>query len=227
MARDIGKHLQQPGDDAEWLRGFLVIIGRDLVIPDQLPPPLAQGVRAIRAVRRRPWEGELPVEQLAATRFPKLVISGNHSPAFEAVCDALTARLQAQRAYVTGAGHATPDTGEAFNETLAPFIGTSPRDHRAISVPLAPVKTGISRSLVDSQPHSSGHMRAPEGSDSQADSAGSIPVTRSKAKTPGQQRPIGRHGASHELSLAVAFSHLAGNADAPRSAVGCDAPSWI
>jgi hypothetical protein len=27
--------------------------------------------------------------------------------------------------------------------------------------------------------------------------------------------------------LAVAFSHLAGNADAPRSAVGCDAPSWI
>jgi pimeloyl-ACP methyl ester carboxylesterase len=123
MARDLDKHLQQPGDDAEWLRGFLAIIGRDLVIPDQLPPPLAQGVRAIRAVRRRPWQIELPVDQLAATRFPKLVISGNHSAAFEAVCDALAARLQAQRAQVTGAGHATPDTGEVFNETLASFIG--------------------------------------------------------------------------------------------------------
>jgi pimeloyl-ACP methyl ester carboxylesterase len=126
MARDMDKHLQQPGDDAEWLRSFRAIIGRDLAIPDQLPPPLAQGVRAIRAVRRRPWEIELPVDQLAATRFPKLVISGNHSPAFEAVCDALAARLRAQRAYVTGAGHATPDTGEPFNETLASFIGTSP-----------------------------------------------------------------------------------------------------
>src|SRR5215813_3632794 len=126
MACHLGKHLQRPGDDAEWLRAFLAIIGRDLVIPDQLPPPLAQGVRAIRAVRRRPWEGELPVDQLARAGFPKLVISGNHSPAFEAVCDALAARLQAHRAQVTGAGHATPDTGDAFNETLASFISTSP-----------------------------------------------------------------------------------------------------
>jgi len=126
MACDLGKHLQCPGDDAEWLRAFLAIIGRDLMIPDQLPPPLAQGVRAIRAVRRRPWEGELPVDQLATAGFPKLVISGNHSPAFEAVCDALAARLQAHRAQVTGAGHATPDTGDAFNETLASFISASP-----------------------------------------------------------------------------------------------------
>jgi hypothetical protein len=55
-----------------------------------------------------------------------LVISGNHSPAFEAVCDALAARLNAQRAYVCGAGHATPETGDAFNETLKAFICTAP-----------------------------------------------------------------------------------------------------
>jgi hypothetical protein len=54
-----------------------------------------KGVRAIRAIRRRPWEGELPVDRLTAAPFPKLVISGRHSPAFEAVCVAL--RLQAQR----------------------------------------------------------------------------------------------------------------------------------
>jgi hypothetical protein len=35
-----------------------------------------------------------------------------------------------------------------------------PRSRRAISVPLAPVKTGIWRSLADSQPRSSGHMGA-------------------------------------------------------------------
>jgi hypothetical protein len=93
-----------------------------LVIPDQLPSSLAQGVRAIRSVRRRPWEGDLPVDRLAAAPFPKLVISGKHSPAFEAVCDALAARLHADRAHVTGADHATPETGNAFNQTLGAFI---------------------------------------------------------------------------------------------------------
>ena len=125
MARDLEEHLHQTGDDAQWLRGFLAIVGRDVVIPGQLPPSLAQGVRAIRAVRRRPWEGDLPVGRLAAASFPKLVISGNHSPAFEAVCDALAARLRARRAHVTGAGHATPETGDAFNETLEAFICTA------------------------------------------------------------------------------------------------------
>jgi pimeloyl-ACP methyl ester carboxylesterase len=128
MARDLEEHLQATGGDAQWLRGFLGIVGRSVLIPDQLPPPLVQGVRAVRAVRRRPWEGELPVGQLAAASFPKLVISGDHSPAFEAICDALAARLQAQRAHVTGAGHATPDTGDAFNQAFEAFIGTaSPR----------------------------------------------------------------------------------------------------
>jgi pimeloyl-ACP methyl ester carboxylesterase len=125
MARDLDEHLRKTGDDAQWLRGFLAIVGRDVVIPDQLPPPLAHGVRAIRAVRRRPWQGELPVARLAAASFPTLVISGNHSPAFEAVCDALAASLRARRAHITGAGHATPETGDAFNETLEAFIGTA------------------------------------------------------------------------------------------------------
>jgi len=122
MASDLEKHLRKTGDDAQWLRGFLAIVGRSVVIPDRLPSSLAQGVLAVRAIRRLPWEGELPVDTLAAASFPKLVISGNHSPAFEAVCDALTASLRARRAYVTGAGHATPETGDAFNGTLAAFI---------------------------------------------------------------------------------------------------------
>lgn len=81
--------------------------------------------RSIPSIIRvvRPGQGALPGpaarhDQLAAAPFPKLMISGNHSPAFEAVCDTLAGRLRAQRAYITGAGHATPGTGNAFNEAF-------------------------------------------------------------------------------------------------------------
>jgi hypothetical protein len=63
------------------------------------------------------------------------VISGGHSPAFEAVCDALAAALHARREYVTGAGHATPDTGDAFNQTLEAFIRAARRQVRNVAPP--------------------------------------------------------------------------------------------
>jgi pimeloyl-ACP methyl ester carboxylesterase len=43
MAHDLDEHLHRPGDDAQWLRGFLAIVGRDIVIPDQLPPRWPRG----------------------------------------------------------------------------------------------------------------------------------------------------------------------------------------
>jgi hypothetical protein len=53
---------------------------------------------------------------------------------------------------------------------------------RAISGPLTPVTRGLSRSLADTLLRRSGHVTGPDGTDSQADSAGSIPVTRSTLK---------------------------------------------
>ena len=53
---------------------------------------------------------------------------------------------------------------------------------RAISGPLTPVTRGLSRSLADTLLRRSGHVTGPDGTDSQADSAGSIPVTRSTVK---------------------------------------------
>ena len=50
---------------------------------------------------------------------------------------------------------------------------------RAISGPLTPVASGLSRSLACTPPRRSGHVTGPDGTDSQADSAGSVPVTRS------------------------------------------------
>ena len=57
-----------------------------------------------------------------------------------------------------------------------------PGDRRAISGPLTPVTSGLSRSLADTPPRRSGHVTGPDGTASQADSAGSIPVTRSTVK---------------------------------------------
>src|SRR6266498_3353305 len=52
--------------------------------------------------------GEPAVDELAAAPFPKLVVSGGHHPAFDAVCDVLEARLGAERAVLPGAGHSLP-----------------------------------------------------------------------------------------------------------------------
>ena len=53
---------------------------------------------------RPPWEAEIPLDELAAAPFPKLVVSGAHNAAFDAVCDVLEERLGAERAVLPGAG---------------------------------------------------------------------------------------------------------------------------
>jgi pimeloyl-ACP methyl ester carboxylesterase len=73
-------------------------------------------------VERSPAEAVIPFDELAAAPFPKLVVSGGHSPAFEAVCDVLQERLGAERAVVPGAGHSVQRLGEPFNELLAEFV---------------------------------------------------------------------------------------------------------
>jgi pimeloyl-ACP methyl ester carboxylesterase len=128
ITRDLDAHLAASGDEARWLRGFAQIIGSNAPVPDQLPPALAAGVKAVRAVRRRPWEGELPLDELASAAFPKLVISGDHSPVFEALCDHLADRLHAKRAHLPGAGHTTPHAGRPFNDTLEAFITGTARE---------------------------------------------------------------------------------------------------
>jgi hypothetical protein len=52
-------------------------------------------------------------------------------------------------------------------KAISPIRG---RDRRAISVPLAPVKTGLSRSLMDSPPCSSDLIEGPDCTASEADS---------------------------------------------------------
>jgi pimeloyl-ACP methyl ester carboxylesterase len=92
--------------------------------PDPLPDWLERGARLLME-ERPPWQAKVPLEQLARTEFPKLVISGAHSPVFEAVCDVCAQRLGARRAMIAGRGHTIPGTGAAYNRCLHDFLAAT------------------------------------------------------------------------------------------------------
>jgi pimeloyl-ACP methyl ester carboxylesterase len=115
-----------PRDPEVFLRTFLQLVGSSLPT-GSLPPAMLQGARTLM-VERGPWEAEIPLDELAATSFPKLVVSGAHSPAFDAVCDVLEERLHAERAVLPGAGHSVPRLGEPFNALLTAFVERTERD---------------------------------------------------------------------------------------------------
>jgi pimeloyl-ACP methyl ester carboxylesterase len=110
-----------PREPEEFLRGFLAIVGSGIELPSPLPPPLQRGAEVL-LVERGPWEADIPLAELAAAPFPKLVVSGGHSRAFDAVCDVLEVRLGAERAVIAGAGHSVQRTGAPFNERLERFL---------------------------------------------------------------------------------------------------------
>ena|SRR5437764_8683746 len=107
-------------DPEAYLLRFLAGVGSSLPT-GKLQPALLQGARTLM-VERPPTEAEIPLDALAAAPFPKLVVSGGHSAAFDAVCDVLERRLDAQRVVLPGAGHSVPRLGEPFNQVLAAFV---------------------------------------------------------------------------------------------------------
>ena len=100
---------------------FLGLVGSEVRLPNPLPQGLEQGIRATMA-ERLPSEAEIPLDELAVTPFPKLVISGAHHPAFDAVCDVLEERLGAERAVLPGAGHSLA-RAPGYAERLLEFFG--------------------------------------------------------------------------------------------------------
>jgi pimeloyl-ACP methyl ester carboxylesterase len=105
----------------DFLRAFRGGVGSTHETPEQLGGELLTGARLCMS-ERPPWEAAPPLEALRAAPFPKLVLSGGHSPVFEAVCDALAERLQARRETVAGRGHTIPATGEPYNALLDAFL---------------------------------------------------------------------------------------------------------
>jgi pimeloyl-ACP methyl ester carboxylesterase len=107
-------------DPETFLRRFLAAVGSQFDPPTPLPPELEQGARAL-AVERGPWEADVPLEELARATFPKLVVSGAHQAAFDAICDVLERDLTAERVVLPGYGHVVQRHPE-FNGRLADFV---------------------------------------------------------------------------------------------------------
>ena len=104
---------------------FLVLFMKPMIpdFPDtiELSPEDRKGVEAMQA-EPAPWKIDIPLDVLATTSFPKLVVTSSESPAFEAVANVLKTRLNTQHIICSGKGHYIPDTGERFNQILETFL---------------------------------------------------------------------------------------------------------
>ena len=109
-----------PSEPEAFLRTFLTAVGSGFDPPSPLPPDLERGARALMR-ERGPWEADIPLAALRAAPFPKLVVSGAHHPAFDAICDVLERELAAERAVLPGAGHSA-QAAPGFNDLLADFL---------------------------------------------------------------------------------------------------------
>ena len=112
---------EAPEDPREFLERFMELIGGKLALPRGLPPDIEQGVRALM-VERPPWDARFALDELRRAKFPKLVVSGAHNPALEAVCDVLEERLGAERAVVRVGSHNIPQAATELNDVLRSFL---------------------------------------------------------------------------------------------------------
>lgn len=106
-----------PRDPEAFLRAFLRLVGSPQ--PAEMNAARLQGARMLM-IERPPWQAEIPLDRLAD--IPMLAVSGAHSAAFDAVCDALESRVFAERGVLPGAGHSPQRLGEPFNKLLARFV---------------------------------------------------------------------------------------------------------
>ena len=111
----------------EFLRAFRGGVGSTHETPAELTHELLTGARLLMR-ERPPWEADPPFAALRDADFQKLVISGGHSPVFEAVCDAVASRLGARRAVIEGRRHTIPATGAPYNDCLHAFLSECEQD---------------------------------------------------------------------------------------------------
>ncbi|MBA2631504.1 MAG: alpha/beta fold hydrolase [Chloroflexi bacterium] len=111
-------------------------IARGTPAVDELAARFEPALRAtVLAIMRErpPWHASIPVKELAALRCPKVVVSGDWSAAFDAVCDALATAIHAERHAEVGFGrHAVPHA-PGFNGVLERVWRAARSRHQRIS----------------------------------------------------------------------------------------------
>jgi acyl transferase domain-containing protein/pimeloyl-ACP methyl ester carboxylesterase len=120
----IGLFTSGPREPREFLVEFLGLIGLPSELPEQLPRGMEHTTRLLMN-SNPPFAARLRLDDLARHGLRTLVVSGGHSEVFDAICDRLEERLDAERAVIPGALHAVPATGEPFNERLERFLSAS------------------------------------------------------------------------------------------------------
>lgn len=103
--------------DREFLTRFLRAVGTPVEELDaDLLDELATMTLPLRRARQ-PWEAPVPLAWLASAPFPTVVVSGDHHPAFSAICEATSRTAGARLTVAAGAGHEV-QWAERFNEVL-------------------------------------------------------------------------------------------------------------
>jgi len=112
-----------PSHLREFAIGFVAALEMTMTIPDPLPPPLAAAVANL--VTERPWRVDVPIGAVADAAFPKLVVTGGWSGAFDGIAARLAGLLRTELHTLTGAGHAVQRVGAPFNTLLAGHIAST------------------------------------------------------------------------------------------------------
>jgi pimeloyl-ACP methyl ester carboxylesterase len=120
LVRDLFAARLNSGDDVADLRRFVNLLGIAYTVPDSLDDATRRSLELGRK-ERLAWDDELPFEAIAAARIPSLVVSGAHSVAFEAICDAVAKAIGATRVQIPGKRHSVPQVGDALNAVLERF----------------------------------------------------------------------------------------------------------
>lgn len=105
----------------EFWKDFRRLMGQPVPAQVELSPIERKAVEAHMA-EAPPWTVPIPLDALAVTAFPKLVVSGAWNPAMDAVADILTERLSAERVVLKGWYHTIHRSGEPFNQCLDAFL---------------------------------------------------------------------------------------------------------
>lgn len=112
-------------DDAQAEREFMALAGVDRKMLAGEEDDVRQAIELGRKLRS-PWEAKLRFDAITEASIPTLVVSGDHHVALERLCDAIATRLGAQRARVSGAGHAV-QRAPGFNTMLEKFLTAAER----------------------------------------------------------------------------------------------------
>lgn len=131
LRRAYSEHFaREPEDWVAWLRDFFAL-ARSPAPPDEVLAGLERNAKVWKRFATLPWEADLPLDRVAASGAPKLVVSGGYLSPFEAVCDAIAVAIGATRSVISGAGHGVQRTGEPFNTRLEAHLEAASRQRSA------------------------------------------------------------------------------------------------